>query len=336
MKAAGWLALGAGAGLGFLAACFVPPELVGPYQCDPAGECALAGYSCVGGVCCKTDGGTPACLPIIVPDGGEDAGCTLPPEPDCTFTSQLGLCRDGGWACAGDTPTCVQVVFPRPETCDGTDEDCDGVTDPYPCGGGVGGPKDFLISNPDWVRGAMVASRDLLSAHSSCLLNDLDTSYTKSPAYLDGGNWRSTGAGTNFFYFQKADGGTWDLTPSGERLRIALSGAVLRGNNPPNAFSTYYQPIVYLCGPPAAPGNPETWRRYNPSTPDFLVKNGYNFSFDVTVDLTNGGANWFVPNGDIDLKSVYRVEVLLGLADPRDGGVSTFDAGITALGFSPL
>ena len=333
MKALGWLALGAGAGLGFLAACFVEPVLVGPYKCDQlTGQCPLTGFDCVQGVCCKSDGGIPACSPIILP---EDGGCTISPsDPFCTYISKVGMCRDGGWSCATGIKTCTQIVFPRSDVCNGADDDCDGVDDNYPC---RGGPHDFLTPGTDFASGAMVASKDLLPAHSSCLLNDLDLNYYRDGGYLDGGNWRAAGAVTHFVYFQKDGGGTWDVSANGEVLNLSLSGALIRGVAAPYFFAGYLQPIVYLCGP----GSPEGYRRYNPKNPNILTWSGSSFFLNTSIDLINGSTgpngDWYAPSiGGGDLRSIYRVEILLAPKDPLDGGTPAFDAGITALGFFPL
>jgi len=356
VKAAGWLALGAGAGLGFLlASCFNPPQLGGPFQCDQQGRCELPGYSCVDGVCCKTDGGSPACSPITPNDGGEDggsdgggdsgsdggtdagsdsgtpddAGCLVPSNPHCDLLSLKGLCRDGGLVCnGGPTPVCTPIVTPRTETCDGQDEDCDGYVDNYPCSGG---PSDFLnpLPGPDFVSGAMVASKDLLQTYGSCLLNDTNTGYTRTPGYLDGGNWRASGSVSHFAYFQK-DGGTWDLT--GQVLHLSISGVVLRGNAPLNAnfFVTYHVPIVYLCGT----GSPEGYRRYYAMNPNLVGWSGNTFTLNTTIDLTNGGGDWFGQSGNGPLDAVQRVEIVFAM---QDAGAlfPIFDAGITRLGFSP-
>jgi hypothetical protein len=332
MKAAGWLALGIGAGLGALAACFSPPELGGPYLCSQSGTCALDGYSCVLGVCCKHDGGTPACSSIVSDggqdggqdagqDGGTDGGCQ--PEP-CVLTALKGLCRNGQTSCA--TGDCIQTVFPRTETCNSADDDCNGVDDDYPC---RGGPHDVLVPDPDWVVGAAVVNEKVpFNLRQPCLLND--PALNPQPEYLDAGRWRGSGVNTHFFYVQKADGGTWDLSPVGAAVKFAFSGAVYNGARPPfTSITQYPQPVVYACGPGGS-------RRYNPTNNNSAITvSGDSFFTDTSVNLATGGGAYAFPSGSLSLSTVSRIEVLLNMNDPFDGGVPYFDAGITVFGFSP-
>src|SRR5688572_21982003 len=87
------------------------------------------------------DAGTPAdCSEFPIAEGcpclaGGLADCYAAPEE----TRGVGLCRGGRTSCvAGRWAACSGAVLPRPEICDGEDEDCDGFADDgarSPCGG---------------------------------------------------------------------------------------------------------------------------------------------------------------------------------------------------------
>ncbi|HEY8208687.1 MAG TPA: hypothetical protein VIG99_14455 [Myxococcaceae bacterium] len=373
MKTARWLALGVGAGLGVLAACFNPPGLDDLYLCSPQGTCPDPGLSCVDGYCCKEDGGEPACPTTVLPDGGgppdggpdagpdggpppdgglpdggpdagpgpdggadggagadagQDAGCVddVPP-PVCPVNGKVGACAAGQLVCDGGSPYCKQVVFPVTEICgDPKDDDCEGTTDNYPC---RGGPPNFFTPSPDYVLGAQIVNASLGSGYPNCLYNNAQ--YGVTAGYLDGGNWRGRGVATNFFYAMKADGGTWDLSRPGQQFRFIYAGYFNQSPNLSGPTANYPQPIVFLCGPGGS-------LRYNPRTGSVLTFNGIlGFQTNnAVIDLaTDGGGEWSVSTGTLNLAAVSRVEVMMTPRDPFDGGTPAFDAGITLFGFSP-
>lgn len=363
MKAARWLAFGAGAGLGALAACFTPPELTGPYQCSPQRTCpGDPDLSCVAGLCCKEDGGEPACPPPIVPDGGptdggqdggpdggspdagpdggsdggadagQDAGCTVPMPPSCNVGGADGSCAMGQWTCDGGGLQCQQFVDPVPESCNGLDDNCNGIADDYPC---RGGPPNLLAPGPEDRSGAIFVDKNVGALPQGCLVGITPPVVLWVDAgYLDGGSWRAIGPVTHAIWGQKADGGTWDLSRSGQLLRVALTGTMARAALPP-IFAGHPQPQVLLCGPFG------TWQRYIPRTAAaVLVENGNNFTVSTSVDLSGAGGNWRLDptngtSGGFNLQSVSRVEFLLTPRDPLDGGNPTFDAGVSTFGFFP-
>jgi hypothetical protein len=55
-------------------------------------------------------------------------------------TGKLGVCAAGVTACQGGMIVCVQTVLPSAETCDGLDNDCDGVVDNGNPGGAIACP----------------------------------------------------------------------------------------------------------------------------------------------------------------------------------------------------
>ncbi len=59
------------------------------------------------------------------------ATCQVPSNTACN-TGLPGPCGQGEYQCQSGTLTCVQTVFPKPETCNGVDDDCNGLVDDLP------------------------------------------------------------------------------------------------------------------------------------------------------------------------------------------------------------
>jgi hypothetical protein len=344
MRAVHWLALGAGAVLGVLAACFTPPDLTGPYKCNQ-GQCGTPDLSCVDGLCCKLDGGDPACPPpVVVPDGGPDdagpdassdsgsdsgfdAGCTVPSDAGCSVDGQDGGCAAGLLECDAGALWCRQVGTRQPEICNSKDDDCDGVVDNYPC---QGAPPDFLTPSPDYVTGAERTNvGDVGGMYTACLHNN--GSRPATAEYLDGGRWKGTGITDHFFWAEKADGGTWSLMPN-QKLMVNFSGMATQNPNYSSVISMYWQPVIWLCAPGGG------WRRFNPNTDQVLpvIQGSVALATNVVLNPASGASQFFPPNGTLgDPLSISRVEVQIGLQTPYDGGTPGFDVDITRFGFSP-
>ena len=47
----------------------------------------------------------------------------------CNIFNRRGICQEGKWACLAYRKVCQQIIFAISESCNGKDDDCDGVTD---------------------------------------------------------------------------------------------------------------------------------------------------------------------------------------------------------------
>ncbi len=142
--------------------CECAPDARRPCYAGPPGTAGVG--RCRQGVqVCASFGRWGVCTEMVLPrgeacneldddcDGETDEGCeclpgatrACPPGPE--GTAGVGACREGAETCdeRGRWGACEGAVGPRPERCDGRDDDCDGETDEgfrtgEPCAVGVG------------------------------------------------------------------------------------------------------------------------------------------------------------------------------------------------------
>jgi MYXO-CTERM domain-containing protein len=108
-------------------------------QCSPPGVqvCTLGAEVCVGGV--KICQGYTLGSPELC--DGKDNDCNgktddSPVDVGGPCGNAVGECSPGAFACVAGKPSCVGGKAPSAETCDGKDNDCDGLVDEDPDGAG--------------------------------------------------------------------------------------------------------------------------------------------------------------------------------------------------------
>jgi hypothetical protein len=124
------------------------------------GECKLGSQTCIAGHWDACVGATTPSKELC--DGSLDEDCDGVVDDGCECTngavkscgSSIGACKPGGQTCVdGKWAACIGGVGPVSETCNGIDDDCDGVADPgcecidgssRPCGSSVGACRTGL------------------------------------------------------------------------------------------------------------------------------------------------------------------------------------------------
>ncbi len=235
---------------------------------------------------------------------------------DCLEPSRVGVCQSGRTACVNAEIVCRQHVLPSEETCNGLDDDCDGVVDQAP---GCGGPPSLLAES-----GVSFGARNLgdtgLADVSTCL-----KSTTAGTADLfSSGTWLITGPTRHVAWLEKSSG-TWDLSKPGLGLRLAMTRSCYTGCINPLWAPPVPQPVVLLCGPDGA------FARYEPESSRLLVG---GVGSDDLVPLAGGGG-WRLVTPAADLSRIRRIEVVF---QPNTDGQSNPNLRVVfgKLGFEPV
>ncbi|WP_375769995.1 putative metal-binding motif-containing protein [Archangium gephyra] len=180
-------------------------------------------------------------------NGGTDDTAQLG-EP-CVVPGKSGICAEGVRACPGGKDVCQQVNAPASlDTCNGKDDDCDGIADEKP---DCGGPIRFS-ADPSVVFGARHLGQALNGVTGECLKSSTLPNATPADV-VTGDVWTGSGSNTHVFWAER-DGGTWDLSRPMTTLRFSAdvvsdAGTVAKPDGGVSSWSLHRQPVVLLCGP---------------------------------------------------------------------------------------
>ncbi|MEB2311807.1 MAG: C-type lectin domain-containing protein [Polyangiaceae bacterium] len=172
-------------------------------------------------------------------------------------TGLYGVCATGAWACVGGKLVCEPAVTPgsQPESCDGKDDDCDGVVDDgnpgggQPCSTGLQGECGTgatLCSN-----GAIVCNQTVFATAETCNGKDDDCNGVVD----DGLGTISCGVGACAVTIQACVGGaTQTCTPGAPTTEICngkdddCDGVVDNGNPGGGASCSTGKPGICAAG----------------------------------------------------------------------------------------
>jgi hypothetical protein len=224
---------------------------------------------------------------------------------DCTSTGK-GECAPGKVGCVAGAKSCVSVKTPKPDICDGLDNNCNGTTDEQPDCGGPASLNAAMV-----VGGARDLNRSLSQAEltAGCLR---DTAGATGESWSSP-KWTGSGGSDHVLFFEPASG-TWDLSKPGLKLQLNMSWTMVGANNP--AWAASSQPVVSVC----AAGS---FNRYvHGGTGTLLTGAGGNFAESIPIA---GGNSWVLGFGSgADLTKVQRIEVLIRPASNAPAPSFTF------------
>ncbi len=238
---------------------------------------------------------------------------------DCLDAGK-GECNAGMINCVLGQKVCQSKNLPKPEICDGLDNNCNGIVDEQPeCGGPVSVRTGPVVGRAQDMNRSLSVTELTAGCHK-----DLAgaTNETWAPP-----SWTGSGGSDHILIFEPSSG-VWDLTRPGLKLRLAMSWTMVSPSSP--AWQPSSQPVVFVCA--------ETgFNRYvhvvtDGGTSSLLNTAGGNF--DVLMPLA-GSTDWLLGVGSgADLRRVKRIELLVR---PTAGATApTFTFGIGAsFGFVP-
>jgi len=225
----------------------------------------------------------------------------------CVLELEKGVCRDGTFRCqaAGTSVKrlCVATTAPKPDFCDGLDNDCSGSVDDQPI---CGGPMS-LINIP----GALYRTQRLSSGANlttSCQANLPGTATTVTPG---GASWTATGGTYHVWSVEAPAGTTWDLSRAKAQLKLQFSASFTAPASAGGAWGdpaagAGFNPVVYLCGE-----RDTDFIRYRITSTASAFKVN-DTSFNQVMPLNNSSPTWIVGIGSgFDTSRVKRIEVLV-------------------------
>ena len=227
-------------------------------------------------------------------------GATVESGQSCLEPSRVGACQTGLTACMSGQLVCAQLnpqggasPFPRPERCDGLDDDCNGTVDDQP---GCGGPANLLAPS-----GVTFGAQTVDAPGGN---NGNVTACQKgrpgSAVSFANGVWSGTAGGTHVAWVEKSSG-TWDLRKVKLGLRLHFTASL----SPTSAnWSSFGQPMILLCGPNGA------FVRYRVNSAASRLTTGAPVTVNELVPFSTGG-DWFSTDARTDLAAINRVEVLI-------------------------
>jgi hypothetical protein len=257
----------------------------------------------------------------------ESPGVAGAPTVDCT--QPLGACSAGGVECRYDAGAaqnqlaCIPRTQPRPETCNGVDDDCNLRVDDAP---GCGGPPS-LTSTPRVLTGAVRTTLNNAATPSrlpaGCLKDraGADAQSWFDPTWVGSQGINSMAVFVRHTWYAEAEPNTtWDLSGR-TQLSVALTDRTgLRFTGFPIFTSFFPGPVVTLCGATDA-----DYLRLSPMTNQL----GEGDTLRVTVNLTGATPGWTrEASPGFSLGTVRRVELTVGPNPIPDGGafeVRTFN-----------
>jgi hypothetical protein len=153
------------------------------------------------------------------------------------------------------------------------------------------------------------------------------TGWNGTGASFSGSTWSGDGAYMHMVYFEHPNGGSWDLTPPGTKLKLKVDVSMVR-QNATNAWNLFAQPVFLFC----SKGNPGACTRIRYVNTSAAWQPSNSTSALISIPVDGSDPNWpKTQTGQLD--DVNRIEIYVM---PRDNGTSVphFDINFLTLGFT--
>jgi hypothetical protein len=250
----------------------------------------------------------------------------------CVIDTAKGLCRNANFRCdtapgGGVVRVCRSIVVPKPDVCDGLDNDCAGSVDDAPVCGGPPALVGSTASAGIVYRAQRLTSGGALTTSCQALLPGTPATVTNN-----GTVWTGTSTGYHVWSAEAPAGTTWDLSKAKAQLKLQFAATANATATAGGAWGdptagAGFNPVVYLCGE-----RDTDFIRYR------ILNSGSAFklndtSFNQVLPLNNSSPTWIVGIGSgFDTSKVKRIEVLV--FTQSSGFTITFDPS-TGMGVGP-